>query len=284
MERKGNETARLLAGKKEELLEVWIEAQSAAITLREDLVSKEDLLKQSREFLDILIKAMNQGNMEDITSPAYDPVNKMLGDISWSRARQGFTPTETAVFVFSLRGAILQFLQTEYGEHPEILNREMALINNLIDSLGLVTFDTYAKGREEVIMDQQKAILEISTPVMTIWDKILCVPLIGTLDSARTQQLMEVLLQQIVDTQSRVAILDVSGIPTIDTEVSNHLLRTVTATRLLGGECIITGISSRVAQTMVHLGVDLSAVITRTTLAEGLRLAFNNLQLTVSPK
>ena len=280
----GNKTAKLIASKKAELLEVWMEAQMASTALREDLMDRNDLVKESKAFLDEFIKAVNSGNLEDIAAPEYENINKILADISVSRARVGFSPTETVGYVFSLKDAILQFLQAEYGKEPDVLNRELILYFGLIDKLGLVTIERFMKAREAIISDQQKAILEISTPVMTVWERILCVPLIGTLDSLRTQQLMEVLLQRIVDTQSRVAILDVSGIPTIDTEVANHLLRTVTATRLLGGECIITGINSRMAQTMVHLGVDLSAVVTRSTMADGLAMAFDKLGLDITTK
>lgn len=280
----GNKTAKLIASKKAELLEVWIEGQMASATLREDLLDKNDLLRESKAFLDEFIKVIDSGNLEDIAAPEYEGITKMVADISISRARMGFSPSETASYIFSLKDAILQFFQAEYGKQPDVLNREVILYFGLLDKLGLLTTERFMKAREEIILDQQKAILEISTPVMTVWEKILCVPLIGTLDSLRTQQLMEVLLQRIVDTQSRVAILDVSGIPTIDTEVANHLLRTVTATRLLGGECIITGINSRMAQTMVHLGVDLSTVVTCSTMADGLAMAFDKLGLDITTK
>ena len=203
----------------------------------------------------------------DAHSPIWSSVREFLARISDSRARQGFTPTETATFVFSLKQPLFNRLRTAITD-ATALAQEVWTATLLLDALGLYTTEVHQKSREEVIMRQQQEMLELSTPVVTLWDGILALPLIGTLDSARTQVVMESLLQRIVDTGSSIAILDITGVPTVDTLVAQHLLKTVAAARLMGADCIISGIRPQIAQTIVHLGVDLNAVTTKATLAD----------------
>lgn len=276
-------TAKLLQDKRGEILEAWMEAQLANDTLREDIMNKEELRNQSEEFLEAFLMASNSGNMDDINAPEYESINKMLSEISEDRARQGFSPSETATYVFSLKDSLLKFLQANFSDQPDKLNSEVTVVNKLLDKLSMVTFETYSKGREEVISRQQEDMLELSSPVLKAWDGILTLPLIGTLDSARTQVIMENLLTKIVETGAQVAILDISGVPAVDTLVAQHLIKTISAARLMGAECIISGIRPEIAQTIVHLGVDLSTVTTKATKAEALKLAFDMLGLEVAP-
>lgn len=276
-----NPIASLVKEKQKEILDAWMDTQLSSITLREDLISKDDLRKQSTQVLDALVKAISSGNLEDISTPEYEPVSKMLADISHRRAVQGFTPSETTTYIFSLKDPIIAFLQAEYRQQPELLNSEVIVISKLLDKLGLLTFETFAKGREEVIQRQQKELLELSTPVIRVWDGVLAVPLIGTLDSNRTLVVMQNLLETIAETGYFVAILDISGVPIMDTLVVQHILKTVTAARLMGAECIISGIRPEIAQTMVQLGVDMAGVKTKATLAGALEMAFEMRNLTV---
>ena len=224
---------------------------------------------------------MTAKNLEEYQSEGYDHVKEVLAGISISRARQGFTPRDTGVFVFSLKDALLEVLQEELKDDTAYLYQSSQMINKLMDSLGIVTFETFIKGREEVILRQTDEISEISTPVIRVWDGIVALPIIGTLDSSRTQVVMEYLLQEIVNTGSTIAILDISGVPAVDSLVAQHLLKTVAATRLMGAECIISGIRPEIAQTVVHLGIDLSSIVTKATLASALRHAFSLLKLEV---
>jgi rsbT co-antagonist protein RsbR len=255
--------------------------QLADESLREDLMSNEDLREQSDELLDGLLKALNENNLGNSASPDFENVLEILSGISITRARQGFTPKETGLYVLSLKEALLQTLQNEIKDNPEALYDSTIKVNRLIDGFSMTTFETYIKGREEVILRQTDEITEISTPVIRVWDGILALPIIGTLDSARTQVVMENLLQEIVVTGSGIAILDISGVPAVDSLVAQHLIKTVSATRLMGAECIISGIRPEIAQTVVHLGIDLSSIITKASLAAALRYAFTLLQLQV---
>jgi len=273
--------AKLLQKKKKQLLESWMTKQLSDAMLREDLMSNEDLREQSNEFLDELLKAVSTNHVEDINAPAYEQVKEVLSGISISRAKQGFSPRETGIYVFSLKEAIQQVLKDEISDDIQLLYQTTLSFNKLLDSLGVVTFETYIKGREEVIMRQTDEITEISTPVIQVWEGILALPIIGTLDSARTQVVMENLLQEIVETGSTIAILDISGVPAVDSLVAQHLIKTVAATRLMGAECIISGIRPEIAQTVVHLGIDLSNIVTKSSLASALKYAFGMLKLEV---
>ena len=276
-----HEIGKLLLRKKKRIIEIWMNKQLADETLREDLITNDELRVQSEELVDSLLKTVNDQNIADFQSADFNPIVEILSGISISRARQGFSPRETGVFIFSLKDALLQTLQEEIKNDPAALYNLSLKISKLIDSFGIITFETFIKGREDVILRQTDEIAEISTPVIRVWDGIVALPIIGTLDSARTQVVMENLLQQIVDTGSTIAILDISGVPAVDSLVAQHLIKTVSATRLMGAECIISGIRPEIAQTVVHLGIDLSNIITKATLANALKYAFAMLQLDV---
>jgi rsbT co-antagonist protein RsbR len=267
-------TAKILIEYKNDVLEQWMNNQLGDYTLREDLISNEDLRSQSEELITALGNALKGGNYDDIDSAEYYPVTEILSGISLTHAHAGFSPRETGLFVLSLKKAILQILLRELKDQPQDLVDEIVKISTLIDNLSVVTFETYIKGREEVILRQTHEINEISTPVIRVWDGILALPIIGTLDSARTQIVMESLLQEIVNTGSSIAILDISGVPAVDSLVAQHLIKTVSATRLMGAECIISGIRPEIAQTIVHLGIDLSNIQTKASLAAALKYSF----------
>jgi rsbT co-antagonist protein RsbR len=275
-----NEAIKILQRKKKNVFETWIKFQISDEGLREDLMSNDELRSQSEELINMLIDNFSDSNIDDPTSPSFEPVVDILTSISISRAKQGFTPRETGTYVLSLKESILEILQQEMKD-PQELFMQSQKISKLIDSFGITTFETYLKEREEVILRQTDEITEISTPVIQVWDGILALPIIGTLDSARTQVVMENLLQKIVETGSSIAILDISGVPAVDSLVAQHLIKTVSATRLMGAECIISGIRPEIAQTVVHLGIDLSGVITKASLASALKSAFTMLQLQV---
>lgn len=274
-------TQKLLQKKKKNILELWMKNQLADEGLREDLISNEELRSQSEELIDALVGNLSADNFTNLDSESWNPVIEILGGIAITRARQGFSPRETGNFVFSLKEALLEVLQQEIANDPQSLFTESLKINRLMDQLSVVTFETFIKGREEVILRQTDEIAEISTPVIRVWDGILALPIIGTLDSARTQIVMENLLQEIVETGSSIAILDISGVPAVDSLVAQHLIKTVSATRLMGAECIISGIRPEIAQTVVHLGIDLSNIITKASLASALAYAFKVMRLEV---
>ncbi len=262
-----------------ELLTDWIAAQLEATT-RRDLLSDADLRHQSREFLAVLGPAVASGERFE-TGPAWAPVRELLTRVSETRARQGFTPSETATFVFSLKQPLFAHLNARLHE-AAALAQEIWAATTLLDKLGLFTTEVSQKNRDQIISRQQQEMLELSTPVVTLWNGILALPLIGTLDSARTQIVMENLLQRIVDSGSSIAILDITGVPTVDTLVAQHLLKTVAAARLMGADCIISGIRPQIAQTIVHLGVDLNTVTTKASLADAFHVALRRLGLTVA--
>ncbi|PZR28847.1 MAG: anti-anti-sigma factor [Citrobacter freundii] len=263
--------------------EDWMNQQLKDEGLREDLMSNEELRKESDELLKAFIDAIKGDNLENINASEYEKVNEILAGISISRARQGFSPRETGYYIFSLKQAIMQTLEKEFTDIKKLYT-ETLRINKLIDSLATVTFETFIRGREEVIIRQTNEISEISTPVIQVWDGILALPIIGTLDSSRTQVVMENLLMKIVETESTLAILDISGVPAVDSLVAQHLIKTVSATRLMGAECIISGIRPEIAQTIVHLGIDLSGINTKASLAHALRFAFQMMRLEVKKK
>jgi rsbT co-antagonist protein RsbR len=276
--------AKTLQKKKKQLLETWMTKQLTDASLREDLMNNEELRIQSEELVDTLLKVITDKNIANADSSEFEPVHEILGGISLTRARQGFSPRETGNYIFSLKDALLEILQAELKDDPTNLYEESIRISKLIDNFAVGTFETFIKGREEVILRQTDEITLISTPVIRVWDGILALPIIGTLDSARTQVVMESLLQEIVETGSSIAILDISGVPAVDSLVAQHLIKTVSATRLMGAECIISGIRPEIAQTIVHLGIDLSNITTKASLASALRHSFNVLQLEVRKK
>lgn len=276
--------SKILQKKKKQLSELWMTNQMSDASLREDLMSNEELRIQSDELLNAILKSVSDANMTVTESDEFDNVYEILAGISISRAKQGFTPRETAIYIFSLKDGMLQILQDELKDDPLELFEASLKVSKLIDGFVVITFETFLKGREEVILRQTSEITEISTPVIRVWDGILALPIIGTLDSSRTQVVMESLLKEIVDTESSIAILDISGVPAVDSLVAQHLIKTVSATRLMGAECIISGIRPEIAQTIVHLGIDLSGIVTKSTLAAALKYAFSTMLLEVKKK
>jgi rsbT co-antagonist protein RsbR len=265
--------AKTLLNKRNDILQEWMRQQLSAKNLRADLVSETELRADSERFLNVLSDAAQSGNVSDILAPEYKPVLEMLEGFSSTRGLQGFTPSETATFVFSFKQPLFTTLRRSGEKEPAELIENMLAADLLLDKLGLYTTEVYQLSREKVIRRQQEEMLELSTPVVQLWEGIVALPLIGTLDSARTSVVMETLLQTIVDTRSELAIIDITGVPTVDTLVAQHLLKTVAAARLMGADCIISGIRPQIAQTMVHLQIDLSAVTTKATMAEALRFA-----------
>ncbi len=278
-----NESVKIFQKKKNAIIEKWIKAQAADDALREDLISNEEVRSQSEELLTAFIDSLSDDNIDNGDSRDFENVVDILSSISLSRAKQGFSPRETAAYIYGLKDALLLTLSEEIS-NPEVLYKQTMAISRLMDNFATVTFETFIRGREEVILRQTDEITEISTPVITVWDGILALPIIGTLDSSRTQVVMENLLQAIVDTESTIAILDISGVPAVDSLVAQHLIKTVSATRLMGAECIISGIRPEIAQTVVHLGIDLSNIITKATLASALKTSFAMLNMEVNKK
>ncbi|GAO45158.1 STAS domain-containing protein [Flavihumibacter petaseus] len=270
-----------LQKRKKQILENWMKSQLSDESLREDLMTNENLREQSEELLNAILGTITEKNISEGMTAEFEQVHEILAGISISRARQGYSPRETGVFVFSLKDALLNSLKEDLSNDPKALADVVLKMNKFMDSMGIITFETFIKGREEVILRQTDEITEISTPVIRVWDGILALPIIGTLDSSRTQVVMENLLQQIVETGSTIAILDISGVPAVDSLVAQHLIKTVAATRLMGAECIISGIRPEIAQTVVHLGIDLSNIVTKASLAHALKYAFAMLKLEV---
>lgn len=260
-----------------QILDNWLREQKQADSWRGDLIREGQVREESAEFLRTVRQAVQSGRSEsertNTNSAAWQESREILAGLSRSRAKLGFSPSETAVFVLSLKQPLFTFLRQELTNQPDALFDAIWQITIVLDSLALYTTEIYQKSRDEVIARQQEEMLELSTPVVKLWDSILALPLIGTLDSARTQVVMESLLQAIVETESSIAIIDITGVPTVDTLVSQHLLKTVAAARLMGAECIISGIRPQIAQTIVHLGVDLSQVATKATLADAFVMA-----------
>jgi len=276
-------TIKILTERENEILEAWIENRVASSDFRETLISGEELRSDSQTFMRAFITALANSNTEEMRGKEFNAIRRLLLEISEARAAQAFSPSETAFYVFSLKESLLPFLRDEYKNDPELLIDELNKISKALDKLGSFIFVATIKNRERVIRQQQQDMLELSTPVVQIWDRIICLPLIGTLDSRRTQLMMERLLERIVKTRAEIAILDITGVPTVDTQVANYLIKTVTAVRLLGSTCIITGVGPAIAQTIVHLGIDLSGIITRNQLSDGIRLAFELTRQRVIP-
>jgi rsbT co-antagonist protein RsbR len=262
------------------LLQEWLEGQLGAAGSRSELLTRHELHEQSRRFLDVFRRAVEQGGVE-ATGPAYAQVRQMLEELSAMRARLGYTPSETAMFVFSLKRPLFGRFRARFKSESQALADATWETTLLLDGLGLFTMEVYQKSREQIIARQQEEMLELSTPVITLWEGILALPLIGTLDSARTQVVMESLLQRIVQTGAPLAIIDITGVPTVDTLTAQHLLKTVAAARLMGADCIISGIRPQIAQTIVHLGVELGDVITKASLADAFAVALKRSGLSV---
>jgi rsbT co-antagonist protein RsbR len=270
---------RILEQSEDRLLADWLEAQLSAASMRRDLIDEGELRGQSQEFLRSFRRAVTSGETEDIESPAWEGARAVLKQLSETRARQGFSSSETAIFVFSLKEPLFRELEKSGngGARSEVWE-----LTRLLDRLGLFTTEVYQQSREDVIRRQQLEIMELSTPVVKLWDGVVAVPLIGTLDSERTQVVMENLLEMIVETGASIAIIDITGVPTVDTLVAQHLIKTVSAARLMGAECIISGIRPQIAQTIVHLGIELQDVTTKASLGDAIRLSFSRLGYEIS--
>ena len=258
----------------------WLRELSTS-TRRNDLISDREIQEQSSELLAGILEGVKSGELHDLEGRAWGRARELMHSISASRARQGFTPAETATFVLSLKQPIFNLLRKELGKNPDEMFQEIWNASLLIDKLALQTTEAFISIREQLISRQQQELMELSTPVVKLWDGILALPIIGTLDSARTQVVMESLLQAVVQTNSRFAIIDITGVPTVDTLVAQHLLKTITAARLMGAECIISGVRPQIAQTIVHLGIDLSQVITKAKLSDALALTLQKSGRTV---
>lgn len=276
--------ARLLHEQRQELLQDWLRAL-AATSSRRVLMGEGEQRSQCEELLALLRDVLsNAGSTIDVQAPAWGPVRDFLADVTRSRSRQGFSPVETATFVFSLKEAVLARLRTtSAGRSEDELWSDILAVDAMLDRLGLFTTEINQKTREEVIVRQQEEMLELSTPVVRLWEGVLALPMIGTLDSGRTQVVMEALLQRILEERAPIAILDITGVPTVDTMTAQHLLKTVAAARLMGAECIISGIRPQIAQTIVHLGVDLGDVTTKATLADAFEVALRRAGKRVVP-
>ena len=268
-----SQLAELLKQNEEQLLDKWMAAQRAA-GIRIDLIDERAVQESSRELLKAVTIALAQGS-DDIETPAWKPLMAQLERLSVTQARQGFSPSETATFVFSLKEPLFDLVQSQGNNAIDLV----WLITKLVDKLGLFSVEYFMAGRETVIREQQESLLELSTPVVQLWDGVLAVPLIGALDSNRTQIVMESLLQKIVETESDIAIIDITGVPTVDTMVAQHLLKTITAAKLMGARCIISGIRPQIAATIVHLGVELGDVVTKASLADAFKLALKELDV-----
>jgi rsbT co-antagonist protein RsbR len=256
-----------------EIQAAWTKDLANTLPTGKGRISAVELEQQTSEFLQLLTAAADKAKGSDISSADFKLLREFLDGVSRTRALQGFSSDETATFIFSFKKPLFDRLRTEAGKDADKLADEVWAATTLLDSLGMHTIKSFQKSREEVINRQQREMLELSTPVVKLWEGILALPMIGTLDSARTQVVMENLLQKVVETGAQIAILDITGVPTVDTLVAQHLLKTVTALRLMGAECIISGVRPQIAQTIVHLGVDLQGVTTKANLADALSLA-----------
>ena len=272
--------AKILTDNQETLLEGWMSGMLSRM-VRRDKAAEGEIRQQAGRFLALVARTVGTGQSYDFDAPAWAEVRQLLTEMSAARVRQGFSPTETATFIFSLKEPLFGLLRTSLAADPAALAAEMGDTGALFDRMGLFTIEEYQRSRESVIMRQQQELLELSTPVVQLWKDVLALPLIGTLDSARTQIVMENLLQKIIETGASIAIIDITGVPTVDTLVAQHLLKTVAAARLMGADCIISGIRPQIAQTIVHLGVNLEDVITKATLADAFLVALKRVGATV---
>ena len=241
---------------------------------RAGAAEEKQLAVYARDFLAALQKALQHGNLDDLSKPEWTEARELLSRISASRAQAGHTPLQTATFIFALKEPLFRRLRHEVGDGQQLAD-EIWNASLILDRLGTFTMEEFQRKREEVIARQQQEMLELSTPVVRLWDNVLALPLIGTLDSARSQVVMQNLLEAIVSTRSDIAIIDITGVPMVDTLVAQHLLKTVAAARLMGADCIISGIRPQIAQTIIHLGVNLEDVTTKATLADAFALALH---------
>jgi len=264
--------AEILSKRNGEIIASWLELQLAG-GKKLSAAERQEATRQSRDFMAALTSAAKKGSVDDISTPEWNRVKEILSDLSANRAKGGYTPSETAAFVFSLKKPLFAAVLQELATDGEALGDTLWQTTELLDKLGLLTTETFQRTREDIISRQQQELLELSTPVVRLWENVLALPLIGTLDSARTQVVMQNLLDAIVETRSDFAIIDITGVPVVDTLVAQHLLKTVAAARLMGADCLISGIRPQIAQTIIHLGVDLTMVTTKATLADAFSIA-----------
>jgi rsbT co-antagonist protein RsbR len=264
--------AELLQEQRSAILAEW-EAQLDVHTLGSRKVRKDEQRRQCEDFLTAFAKAMLDDQSGNIEDRLWNDTRQVLDDISTSRAKAGSTASETATFVFSVKQPIFAALRARLAEQPDVLPGASWAVSTVLDSLGLYTLEVFQRSRDQIVTRQQQELLELSTPVINLWKGVLALPLIGTLDSMRAQVVMENILQKIVDTGAAIAIIDITGVPTVDTLVAQHLMKTIAAARLMGADCIISGIRPQIAQTIVHLGVDLESVTTKATLADAFLVA-----------
>jgi rsbT co-antagonist protein RsbR len=264
-----------------EILTEWLNNQMSSGNWRAGRLQESQLRDESQRFLALFTKAVQEGLEFDARSPQWADVREFLSELSRSRATQGFTPSQVATFVFSLKQAIFRRVAESLKSEPAALASTLWDATLVLDALGLYTTELFQQAREQLIARQQEELIELSTPVVQLWEGVLALPLIGTLDSERTQVVMESLLERLVATGSSIAVIDITGVPTVDTLVAQHLLKTVAAAQLMGADCIISGIRPQIAQTIVHLGIDLSAVATKASLADAFALALKRRGLTV---
>jgi rsbT co-antagonist protein RsbR len=275
--------ASTLRKHQKKILGEWVQAlRGDSSDSKKARIAPQELNAQAEEFLQLLTAVILNGNPDDRGTAQFKALQDFLESLSRSRVQQGFSSAETATFIFSFKQPLFAALRSETGSNADSLAEEIWTATKVLDDLGLITVNTYQRAREEVINRQQQEMLELSTPVVKLWDGILALPMIGTLDSARTQIVMESLLHKIVETGSEIAIIDITGVPTVDTLVAQHLLKTVTAIRLMGADCIISGVRPQIAQTIVHLGVDLQGVTTKANLADALALALKRTGATLT--
>jgi rsbT co-antagonist protein RsbR len=269
-----NDLAEIIAKNEATIRAGWLGGMSKSVE-RADLMGKAELDEQCRAVLDAIVAGMKSSGPTNIAGAGWNTARDLLSEISASRVRQGFSPVDVAMFVLSLKQPLFAAIRTELSKSQDAMFETVWAATELLDRLALITTEAYVATREELILRQQQELLELSTPVVKLWDGILALPIIGTLDSARTQVVMESLLQAVVATNSKYAIIDITGVPTVDTLVAQHLLKTITAARLMGAECIISGVRPQIAQTIVHLGINLEDVITKAKLADALALALD---------
>jgi rsbT co-antagonist protein RsbR len=267
-----NQLAQIISRNEDKIRLAWIDGMTKSVQ-RADLISKAELDEQCRAILAAIVAGVKISGPTDVGGAGWETVRELFQSISVSRARQGFSPVDVATFVLSLKQPLFASIRESLAGKQEEMFETIWAATELLDRLALITTEAYMATREELITRQQQELLELSTPVVKLWDGILALPIIGTLDSSRTQMVMENLLQTVVATNSRYAIIDITGVPTVDTLVAQHLLKTITAARLMGAECIISGVRPQIAQTIVHLGINLEDVVTKANLSDAFALA-----------
>ncbi|MGH8174979.1 MAG: STAS domain-containing protein [Steroidobacter sp.] len=282
MNRPSSRLPAIVGQQHKEILAEWIQLQLASGAWRSGRVPELQLREESQRFLNAFASGLQSGVAFDTRNSEWSDAREVLSEISRSRATQGFTPSQVATFVFSLKQPLFERLRAALKSDPGALGEALWEATTVLDSMGLYTTEVFQQARESVIARQQEELIELSTPVVELWEGILALPLIGTLDSERTQVVMESLLQRLVATGSSIAVIDITGVPTVDTLVAQHLLKTVAAAQLMGADCIISGIRPQIAQTIVHLGIDLTSVATKASLSDAFALALKRRGLTVT--